>query len=95
MKIENKSLINEGKTIIEFWAPWCGPCKAVKPIVENFAETNSEVQVYFCNVDEEPDMASQYGIRNIPTLIYLDNGEIKNRHVGRISYDEIVNLIDS
>jgi thioredoxin 1 len=92
MKIENKSLLNKGRVIIDFWAPWCGPCKTYKPIVEQFANEQPNVNVYFCNVDEDHELASQYGIRNIPTTIMLENGEIKNRKVGAISYNALLEM---
>jgi thioredoxin 1 len=95
MKIENKSLLKKGRVLIDFWAPWCGPCKTLKPTVEQFADSIDEVNVYFCNVDEDHEMASAFGIRSIPTLVYMEDGEIKNRKSGVISHtglEEMVNL---
>ncbi len=95
MKIENKSLLKEGRVLIDFWAPWCGPCIAMKPIVEQFADSIDEVNVYFCNIDEDYEMASAFGVRSIPTLVYMEDGEIKNRKTGAVPHsvlEEMVNL---
>lgn len=89
MKIENKALLKEGKVLIDFWAPWCGPCKMLKPTVEKFADSTNDVNVYFCNIDEDHEMAGAFGIRSIPTLIYLENGEVKNRKSGAMPYSAI------
>ena len=85
MKIENKDLLNEGKVLIDFWAPWCGPCKVMKPVVEKFADSTDGVNVYFCNIDEDYEMASAFGIRSIPTLVYMEDGEVKDRKVGSVN----------
>ena len=95
MKIENKDLLNEGKVLIDFWAPWCGPCKVMKPMVEKFANSTDGVNVYFCNIDEDYEMASAFGIRSIPTLVYMEDGKVKDRKVGVVQHsvlEEMVNI---
>ena len=95
MKIENKDLLNEGKVLIDFWAPWCGPCKVMKPMVEKFADATDGVNVYFCNIDEDYEMASAFGIRSIPTLVYMEDGKVKDRKVGVVQHsvlEEMVNI---
>jgi thioredoxin 1 len=94
MKIENKDLLNEGKVLIDFWAPWCGPCKVMKPMVEKFADSTDGVNVYFCNIDEDYEMASAFGIRSIPTLVYMEDGEVKDRKVGSVQQNVLKEMVN-
>jgi thioredoxin 1 len=94
MKIEDKELLNKGKVLIDFWANWCGPCKVLKPIVEEFANESKTTNVYFCNVDEDSELAQKYSIRSIPTLVYLENGEIKHKQSGVMSLLDIKKITD-
>jgi len=69
--------------LVDFWATWCGPCKAIAPIVDELAdEFEGKAVVAKCNVDECDDVPMQYGIRSIPTLLFFKNGELVDRHVG-------------
>lgn len=95
MKIENKNLINTGRVLVEFWAPWCGPCNMLKPIVENFAEERDDINVYFCNVDEDHEMANEFHIMSIPTLIYMESGRIKNRKTGLVQSNALNEMVNS
>ena len=80
--------------VVDFWASWCGPCKMVSPLVDQIAEEHDEFIVGKVNVDEEPDIAKQYGIMSIPTLMVFKNGEITNRQVGAIPKDRLLALLD-
>lgn len=95
MKIEDKALLNEGKVLIDFWASWCGPCKVMKPMVEQFADLADDVKVYFCNIDEDHEMASVFGIKSIPTLIYMEDGEVKDRKVGVLPHSVLKGMVNS
>ena len=78
-----EELISSDKiTIVDFWASWCGPCRTQLPILENYAKKNEDVQVVKINVDENSELASEYGIKSIPTILYFKNGSIQNKTVG-------------
>ncbi len=79
-----EDVVNASKPVlVDFWASWCGPCRALGPIVEQISEEMSDrLTVYKCNVDEESSLAQQFGIMSIPTLILFKNGEVAHQMVG-------------
>ena len=68
--------------LIDFWAPWCGPCRMVVPLVEEIAKERSDIKVVKINVDEEQELAMQFGVMSIPTLVVMKNGKIVNQVTG-------------
>ena len=90
---EKEVLESEKTVLIDFFADWCGPCKMLSPIIEQFAKENEKVKVVKINVDELPDLAGKYGVRSIPTLVVIKNGEEVNRSVGLIDKSEILELV--
>ena len=73
----------DGLVVIDFWATWCGPCRMLSPIVDELAdELAGKVTVAKCNVDDCPDIAANFGIRNIPTILFFRNGEIIDKQIG-------------
>lgn len=82
--------------LIDFWATWCGPCRILSPTVDEIAaEYEGRVTVAKCNVDDAQDVAMQYRIRTIPTLIFLKDGEVADRTVGVVSKAEITAKLDA
>ena len=79
-----KELIASGKpVVVDFWAEWCGPCRMVAPIIEELsAEYEGKVAIGKYNVDEENDLSSEYGIRNIPTILFFKDGKLADKQVG-------------
>ena len=90
---EKEVLESEKTVLIDFFADWCGPCKMLSPIIEQFAKENEKVKVVKINVDELPYLAVKYGVRSIPTLVVIKNGEEVNRSVGLIDKSEILELV--
>jgi len=85
-----------GVVLIDFWAPWCGPCKMQTPILEKVAaEVGEKAVIAKVNVDENPEMAAKYGIRSIPTLILLKDGESKQQLIGLQQQAALVSAIEA
>ena len=78
----NEVMNSEKKVLLDFWAPWCGPCRMVVPMVEEIAKERPDIKVAKINVDENPELATRFGIMSIPTLVVLENGKIVNQAMG-------------
>lgn len=90
---EKEVLQSEKKVLIDFWASWCGPCRMVSPIVDQIAEEHPEIKVCKVNVDEEQELALQFGVMSIPSLFVMENGEIVNKSVGMQSKSQILEML--
>lgn len=91
-----ENLISSEKlTIVDFWAPWCGPCRVQLPILEKFAGENEDVQIVKINVDEESDLAQKYSIRSIPTMLYFKRGNVQHKTIGVQQGDQLTEIKNS
>ena len=79
--------------LLHFWATWCGPCRMVSPIVDQIADERSDIKVGKINVDEQPELAQQFRIISIPTLVVMKDGQIANKAVGAMPKEEILALL--
>ncbi|MGN1226830.1 MAG: thioredoxin [Candidatus Cryptobacteroides sp.] len=89
-------LASSSVVLVDFWATWCGPCRMLAPVVEEVAaEFEGKVVVAKCNVDEAREVAMQYRVMSIPTLIYFKNGEVVDKTVGVVSKEDIVSKLNN
>lgn len=89
-------LNSEKLLIVDFWATWCGPCRMVAPIIDDLAtEYEGKVNIGKCDVDENNQLPGQYGVRNIPTIIFVKNGEVVKKLVGAQSKNDLKKEIDA
>ena len=90
---QNEVLNSEKKVLLDFWAPWCGPCRMVVPIVEEIADERPDIKVGKINVDEEVELASQFGIMSIPTPVVIEKGKIVNQAMGARPKEAILGML--
>ncbi|GFO84757.1 thioredoxin [Anaerostipes butyraticus] len=79
--------------LVDFWAAWCGPCQMLGPVIEEIAAERNDIKVAKVNVDEQPELASQFQVMSIPTLVVIKDGQIVNKSVGARPKDQILKML--
>lgn len=93
---EDEVLQADRPVLVDYWAEWCGPCKAVAPILQEIADEYGErLRIAKVNIDENPDIPARYGIRGIPTLMLFKNGNVDATKVGALSKSQLIAFLDS
>lgn len=90
---EFDSVITDGKVVVDCYAPWCGPCRMLSPIIDEIAEELTDYSFYKLNVDNAEDISRKYGIMSIPALLIIENGELKQKLVGFKTKTELKNIL--
>lgn len=80
--------------LIDFWASWCGPCKMIAPAIEALSDERTDIRVCKVNVDEQPELAMQFGVMSIPMLVMMHGGEVVRKTIGAMPKNEILDFID-
>ena len=90
---EAEAVNSDKPVLIDGGASWCGPCRMLSPVVDEIADERADIKVGKVNVDEEPELASKFGVMSIPTLVVLVNGQVRNQSVGVIPKEKIIDMI--
>ena len=93
LNFNEEVLKSEKPVLVDFWASWCGPCRMVAPVLEEIAAENPDIKVVKINVDEEMELASQFRVMSIPTLMVVKNGEVVNQSVGAKPKGAILSML--
>lgn len=88
-----KEIFNNKSVIIDFWAPWCLPCKTISNSLDHISNEFKDIKIIRCNIDENPDLATEFKIKSIPTLIYIKDGEVKDITIGALPENVLRKII--
>lgn len=90
------ALENEQLSVVDFWAPWCGPCRLVSPIIDQLSQDyEGKATIGKVNVDDNPEVSMKYGVRSIPTILFIKGGEVVDKHVGATTKSALQDKIDA
>ena len=90
---ETEVMSSDKTVLVDFWATWCGPCAMIAPILEEIAAENDDINIAKIDVDDNPQLAAQFGIMSIPTLLVVKDGQVVNKAVGAMPKEEILALV--
>ena len=91
-----EATVNSGVSLVDFWAPWCGPCRMIAPVIEELAEEfEGKANICKVNTDEEQELAVKFGIRSIPTILFMKDGEIVDQMIGAASKQAFADKLNS
>ena len=90
---ESEVLSSEQPVLIDFWASWCGPCRMLSPVIDKIADEVSDIKIGIVNVDEQTELARQFGVMSIPTLVVMKNGQVTQQSVGVQPKEAILSMI--
>ncbi len=88
-----KKEISEGKVLVDFFATWCGPCKMIGPVLEKFSEERNDVRVVKVDIDENEDLAREYGVMSVPTLLLFEDGKVINKTSGFMPLEQVIEFV--
>lgn len=90
------NVVNEGVSLVDFWAPWCGPCRMIAPVIDELAaDFDGKANICKVNTDEQQDLAVKYGVRSVPTILFMKDGEIVDTVIGAQSKQALADKINS
>lgn len=90
------NVVNEGISLVDFWAPWCGPCRMIAPVIDELAaDFDGKANICKVNTDEQQDLAVKYGVRSVPTILFMKDGEIVDTVIGAQSKQALADKINS